>query len=112
LLLPDSFVFAVIKSTRDDNMDSRVEYHLKQYTPFIALSPEEAGATLRATEAKPKLDRFIVSQLGANGIRSYHAQWILRNEDDENGVIALNYKMRFNAIGKAVKSDYSDKEYY
>ena len=34
-------------------------FTLKQHTPLIHFQHEQAGATLRATEVKPKLDRFI-----------------------------------------------------
>ncbi len=32
---------------------------LKQHTPIIHFQWDQAGATLRATELKPKLDRYI-----------------------------------------------------
>ncbi|MCF8245535.1 MAG: hypothetical protein K9J37_13675 [Saprospiraceae bacterium] len=34
-------------------------FTLKQHTPLIHFQHDQAGATLRATEVKPKLDRFI-----------------------------------------------------
>ncbi|GHT36525.1 hypothetical protein AGMMS49574_28380 [Bacteroidia bacterium] len=36
---------------------------LKQHTPLIHFQHEQDGATLRATEVKPKLDRFIKNRL-------------------------------------------------
>ena len=33
---------------------------LKQQTPMIHFQSKEPGACLRATEVKPKLDRFII----------------------------------------------------
>ncbi len=38
-------------------------FHLQQHTPIIHFQHEQEGATLRATELKPKLDRFIVEDL-------------------------------------------------
>ena len=32
---------------------------LKQHTPIIHFQPDQKGATLRATELKPKLDKYI-----------------------------------------------------
>ncbi|MDX2070870.1 MAG: hypothetical protein SFV55_20745 [Haliscomenobacter sp.] len=37
----------------------KLEIHLKQHTPIIHFQHAQPGATLRATEVKPKLDRFI-----------------------------------------------------
>lgn len=41
----------------------KVEFTLKQHTPIIHFQSDQNGATLRATELKPKLDRFIVNKL-------------------------------------------------
>lgn len=40
-----------------------IKFTLRQHTPLIHFQHEQAGATLRATEVKPKLDRFIIEQL-------------------------------------------------
>jgi len=37
---------------------------LKQHTPLIHFQHDQEGATLRASEVKPRLDRFILNQLG------------------------------------------------
>lgn len=37
---------------------------LKQHTPIIHFLPSQDGATLRATELKPKLDKFLIEKLG------------------------------------------------
>lgn len=37
--------------------------NLKQHTPIIHFQGNQDGATIRATELKPKLDRFIISKL-------------------------------------------------
>jgi len=42
----------------------KLEFTLKQHTPIIHFQHEQDGATLRATEVKPKLDRFILMKLG------------------------------------------------
>jgi hypothetical protein len=38
----------------------KVEFTLKQHTPIIHFQSDQSGATLRATELKPKLDRFLI----------------------------------------------------
>ena len=37
----------------------KVEFTLKQHTPIIHFQSDQSGATLRATELKPKFDRFL-----------------------------------------------------
>jgi hypothetical protein len=37
----------------------KLEFTLKQHTPIIHFQHDQDGATLRATEVKPKLDRFL-----------------------------------------------------
>lgn len=41
----------------------KLEIKLKQHTPLIHFQHDQDGATLRASEVKPKLDRFILSSL-------------------------------------------------
>lgn len=41
----------------------QLQFTLKQHTPIIHFQHDQDGATLRATEVKPKLDRFIIEQL-------------------------------------------------
>lgn len=48
----------------------KLEFTLKQHTPLIHFQHDQAGATLRATEVKPKLDQFIIVKLlTAQGIK-------------------------------------------
>jgi len=44
----------------------KLEITLKQHTPLIHFQHNQVGATLRASEVKPKLDRFILTKLGEN----------------------------------------------
>lgn len=37
----------------------KIEFTLKQHTPLIHFQHDQEGATLRATEVKPKLDRYL-----------------------------------------------------
>jgi len=41
----------------------KLTFALKQHTPLIHFQHDQDGATLRATEVKPKLDRFIIEHL-------------------------------------------------
>lgn len=46
----------------------KLEFTLKQHTPIIHFQHYQEGATLRASEVKPKLDRFIMTQIGKEKI--------------------------------------------
>lgn len=43
---------------------------LKQHTPLLHFQPNEPGATLRASEVKPRLDRYILYKQGVNERRA------------------------------------------
>ncbi|KGL55893.1 hypothetical protein HQ50_02500 [Porphyromonas sp. COT-052 OH4946] len=47
----------------------KLEFELEQHTPIIHFQARDAGATLRASEAKPKLDKFILTQIGKRFIK-------------------------------------------
>lgn len=42
---------------------NKLEVILRQHTPLIHFQADQAGATLRASEVKPRLDKFIVNEL-------------------------------------------------
>ncbi|WP_373730919.1 hypothetical protein [Bacteroides heparinolyticus] len=71
---------------------------LKQHTPLIHFQHDQEGATLRASEVKPKLDKFILTKLGGKegyqkGLKTaIEKGWIINN--GKNDCKALNYKMR------------------
>ena len=75
---------------------------LRQYTPLLHFQGSEAGACLRASEVKPKLDRFVLNYLEQQGT-AVPESWILKSpestgEGDSEGTVrypALRYKMRF-----------------
>ncbi len=75
-----------------------LEFTLKQHTPLIHFQHDQDGATLRATELKPKLDRFILTKLG-NGNYDTGRQiaknngWLTGNGEHP----ALDYKVRIEA---------------
>ena len=82
----------------------RLTVTLKQHTPLIHFQHDQDGATLRASEVKPKLDRFIITKLGSGnydqGLKiAIEKGWVLN--DGKNDCKALNYKMRIKAEGKS-----------
>lgn len=56
--------------------------NLRQHTPLIHFQWFEDGATLRASEIKPKLDRFILDKLGKLGTE--HIDWAREQWKQEN----------------------------
>ena len=71
-----------------------LEIKLRQHTPLIHFQPDQEGATLRASEVKPRLDRFILAKLGngnrENGLAiASDRGWIIREK-------ALNYRIRID----------------
>jgi len=93
----------------------KLTFTLKQHTPLIHFQHDQAGATLRATEVKPKLDFFIMKKLLENpeipdhrirehfftvattqqsdGSNHQWKNWLIGNGENEH--IALNYKLSF-----------------
>lgn len=71
---------------------------LKQHTPLIHFQHDQEGATLRASEVKPKLDRFIIEKLGngkaevGKGIAK-NKKWLIGSGEHA----ALDYKLRITA---------------
>ncbi len=67
---------------------------LKQHTPIIHFQHDQEGATLRASEVKPKLDKFILTKLSAetkaNGVKE---GWI----KVKDGKTWLDYKMKIES---------------
>ena len=73
----------------------KIEIYLKQHTPIIHFQHNQDGATLRASEVKPKLDRFLLMKLGdgnyAQGIEiARNRGWLIGKGEHP----ALDYKMR------------------
>jgi hypothetical protein len=76
----------------------KLKFTLKQHTPIIHFQHNQHGATLRATEVKPKLDRFLIEKLGNGdyqaGIKeAKRKNWLVGKGDHP----ALDYKMRVKA---------------
>lgn len=70
---------------------------LRQDTPMWHFLPDETGCCLRATEVKPKLDKFLKTKPG------YKSEWQIKDKDQD----ALDYKMTFvpNSDNECDKKD-------
>ena len=87
------------------NNDFRIEVELQQLTPMLHFQGIQHGACLRASEVKPKLDRFVFNCLKKRGIElaALPAGWTdlhAEEADSEPASAALRYKMRFRANGE------------
>jgi len=49
----------------------KLTIYLCQQTPLLHFQHQQAGATLRATEVKPKLDKFLIRQAFNNDFELY-----------------------------------------
>lgn len=86
---------------------------LKQHTPLLHFSPLEPGATLRASEVKPKLDRYLIKKLGGGDyeagkskVELEHKTWFI----PKDGVYALNYQLKIIAEKKNERITIADGE--
>lgn len=78
---------------------------LKQHTPLIHFQHDQYGATLRASEVKPKLDKYIVQKAFKNKFEDCRSYLVGYDPDRPDalkekfaqGYRALNYKMRIEA---------------
>jgi hypothetical protein len=67
-------------------MTFTLHFKLRQHTPLLHFQHDQPDATLRATEVKPKLDRFIIDQIGL------HKNWLVGTGEHN----ALDYKIKFS----------------
>ena len=56
-------------------------YYLKQLSPMLHFQFGDRNATLRATELKPKLDRFIEKWMARNK-RNLPSDWRMKNSSE------------------------------
>lgn len=90
----------------------KIEFELEQQTPMLHFQHDQKGATLRASEVKPKLDKFLLKILGKGDYdegkkiakekdeeiskeKNGKATWLVGNGEHP----ALNYKMQIVASG-------------
>ncbi len=61
--------------------------NIRQHTPLIHFQSDQRGATLRATELKPKLDRFLIEQVFCNDEEKY-GKFLIQGKES-----SLDYKV-------------------
>jgi len=76
----------------------KATFTLKQHTPLIHFQSDQSGATLRATELKPKLDSFLLEHVkdipfktNANGHRSLDYKVKIYSQTIENNLKYMTY---------------------
>jgi len=91
----------------------KIEFELEQQTPMLHFQHDQKGATLRVSEVKPKLDKFLLKILGKGDYdegkkiakekdeeiskeKNGKATWLVGNGEHP----ALNYKMQIVASGE------------
>lgn len=79
---------------------------LRQHTPLIHFQHYQDNATLRATEVKPQLDRFLLTQLGngdyETGVENARIrEWLIGDGSHP----ALNYKLILSPLDDVVMMD-------
>lgn len=72
---------------------------LKQHTPLIHFQHYQEGATLRASEVKPRLDRYILEKLGKGNYTegcsmAAEKKWLVGANPLKKEHFALNYKIK------------------
>ncbi|MBL7786763.1 MAG: hypothetical protein JNM36_12715 [Chitinophagales bacterium] len=87
------------------------EFQLQQHTPIIHFQADQDGATLRATELKPKLDKFIIAKESwQNDPTSTDKDWKKNIKKEARHFFigknqaefpALDYKVRITEEGNA-----------
>lgn len=78
---------------------------LKQHTPLIHFQHDQYGATLRASEVKPKLDKYIIATVFGNNfqaVKNYLKRSSSISDSDletkfNNGFRALDYQLKIVA---------------
>jgi len=70
--------------------DYKLTFKLKQHTPIIHFQHEQHGATLRASELKPKLDKYLIKKFEEDGKDFF--DWLIKGQEK-----ALNYKVKITA---------------
>lgn len=76
---------------------NKLEIKLKQHTPLIHFQHDQEGATLRASEVKPKLDKYIMSKLSSEEKENGRNEGWIKSKGDK---VWLDYRMKIKAKGE------------
>jgi hypothetical protein len=82
----------------------KLAFKLKQHTPIIHFQHYLEGATLRATEVKPLLDKFLIEKFSEKNVLGWE-QWLIPQSEANKTIKALAYKLRFKAEGTCSSSE-------
>ncbi len=72
--------------------DYILTFKLKQHTPIIHFQHDQHGATLRASELKPKLDKFLIKNFKEEEID--YKKWLIGKGEHD----ALDYKVKIENV--------------
>lgn len=75
---------------------SKMIFDLQPQSPLIHFQPDEPGATVRASEMKPKLDKFLIKKFKKEEID--YTDWLPKTPEN-NRPEALQYKLRIVSRG-------------
>lgn len=95
----------------------KVEFTLKQHTPIIHFQSDQIGATLRASELKPKFDRFLKKHAFEDNFEQYKTFLIGYDENkkqtkkDFDKKEAFNYKIQIKSVN-SVPKEIINKTYF
>lgn len=82
---------------------------LKQHTPLIHFQHDQEGATLRASEVKPKLDRFIIENVFNNDYDS--CKHFLIGYKASNKTIDIEKEKEENSLNKALEMKFKNQNF-
>jgi hypothetical protein len=96
-----------------------VEIELTQHTPLIHFNALETGASLRLTELKPKLDRYLEKVIGRDIVLRDHKFWLNKYDFSKSGDklkgylkeldISFDYSVQFGETPRSSQVDYLKK---
>jgi len=93
----------------------KVDFTLKQHTPIIHFQSEQSGATLRATELKPKFDKFLLQHVenlpykkNANGHKSLEYKVTIEPNVSQATTINSRESLFFGNMGDGEEKKYKN----
>jgi hypothetical protein len=83
----------------------KLEFTLKQHTPLIHFQHDQSGATLRATEVKPKLDQFVIEKL----LRDQNVDFDIYEEQEDGSQKFITAREAFKRKAKEPENEVQKK---